>query len=153
MDVVSDGEAVARGGSALGLVEDALEVVLGDLDVGELVVVIRVEVEVRDDVAESLQHVLAGSVAGRVGRAHVGRVLSDDVADGHLVLDHLVVSLSIGDDTEILVRPGVAGYLVALGDHSLDDVGPLRGGVDGALADIDTGDEKSGLESVLSELV
>jgi hypothetical protein len=43
--------------------------------------------------------------------------------------------------------------LVALGDHALDHIGPLRCAVDGALAQVDTGDEKGGLEAIRGELV
>lgn len=51
MDVVRDGEAVAGRGAALGGVENALEVIFCHLDIGQLVVIVRVEIEVRYDVA------------------------------------------------------------------------------------------------------
>lgn len=153
MDVVGDGEAVARLGAAGGGIKDALEVVLGDLDVGQLVVVVGVEVEVGHDVTEIPHDGLAGVVAGRVGRAHVGRVLSDNVADGHFVLDHLVIALGIGDNAEILVRPGVGGDLVTLCNHAADDICPRSSGVDGALSNIDSGHEESGLEAIRRELI
>lgn len=153
MDVVADSKAVTRLRTALSLVENALEVVLGDLDVGELVVVIGIEVEVGDDVAKSLEHVLASIVARRIGWAHVGRVFSENVADGHFVFDHLVVALRVADDAEVLMGPGVAGYLMAFGDHTLDHIGPLGGGIDRALANVDTSNKKGGLEAVLGELI
>lgn len=40
MNVVADGQTVARGWAALGGIEDALEIVLGHLNVLELIVVI-----------------------------------------------------------------------------------------------------------------
>jgi hypothetical protein len=153
VDVVGDGEAVAGLGAALCGVEDALEVVFGDLDVGQLVVVVGVEVEVRDDVAEALHRGLAGVTAGGIWRAHICWVFAKDVAERHLVLNHLVVTLSLGDGAQVLVRPGVAGDLVALGDHAANNVCPARGRVDGALVVVDTGDEERGFETVLSELV
>jgi hypothetical protein len=153
VDVVADSETVAGLWAAGGRVEDALEVVFGNLDVRELVVVIGVEVEVRNNISERLEHGLASCVAGRVGWAHVCGVLSKDVAEGHLVLDHLVVSLGVGDDAQVLVRPGVAGYLMAFGDHTTDDVRPLSGGIDCTLADVDSCHEKGGLETVCGELI
>jgi len=153
VDIVSNSKAVSRLWATGSLVKDALEVVLSDLDVGELVVVISVEVEVADDIAECLEHVLAGGIARGVGWAHVCGVFSDDVTDGHLVLDHLVVSLSIRDGTQILVRPGVAGHLVAFGDHAANNIRPLCGRVNCALSKVDASNEKGGLEAILGELV
>jgi hypothetical protein len=121
VNVVSDGKTISGRRATIGCVENTLEVVLGNLDVGELVVIIGVEVKVRDDVAQVPQDVLASFVAGRVRRTHVRWVLSDDVSDGHLVFHHLVVTLLIVDDAQILVRPGVAGHLVTLSNHALND--------------------------------
>jgi hypothetical protein len=42
---------------------------------------------------------------------------------------------------------------MAFSHHALDNVRPLRSGVDGALADVDTSDEEGGLEAILLELV
>jgi hypothetical protein len=153
VDVVSNRETVAGLRTALSLIENTLEVILGDLDVRELVVVVGVEVEVRDNVAEVLQHGLTSVVARRVGGTHVSWVLSDNVTDGHFVLDHLVVALGVTDNAQVLVGPCVASNLVAFSYHALDDIGPLRGGVDGTLADVDTGHEKGSLEAILGELV
>jgi len=153
MNIVANSKTGASGGTTGCGVKNPLEVILGDLDVGELVVVIRVQVEVADDVSQVLQYSLAGGVARRVRRTHVCRVLSDNVADGHLVLDHLVVALRISDDAEILVGPCVGCDLVALGNHALDHVGPLRCAVNGALAKVDTSHEESSLKASSSELV
>lgn len=140
-------------GGRVGSVDGVAEVVLSDLDplTSELVVVIGVKIEVRNDISESLQDVLANSVARRVGRAHVGRVFANDVANGHLILDHLVVDLSLSDCGKILVGPGVGSDLVAVGDHTPDDSLPLL--VDSTLADVVTGDEEGGLEASSGELV
>ena len=112
-----------------------------------------IQVKVADDVSQVLQHGLACRVAGRVRGTHVRRVFSDDVPDGHLVLDHLIIALSIGDNAKILVRPGVRCDLVALSDHALDNIRPLCGCVDGSFADINSGDEEGGLEPVFGKLV
>lgn len=151
MDVVSDGKLALSG--RVGRPDGIAEVVLSNLNLlaGELVVVIGIQVEVRDNVSELSEDVLADGVARRVRRAHVCRVFANDVADGHLVLDHLVVDLSLGDLGKILVRPSVGSNLVTVGDHASDDRGPLL--VDGTLANVDTSDEKGGLETGSSELV
>ena len=114
-------------------------------------ITISVQVEVRDNVSKGLHDALASEVARRVRRTHVGGVFADDVANGHLVLDHLVVTLRISDGTEILVGPGVTGDLVAFGNHSFDDSRPLL--VNGALAKVVTGDEEGSLEAGGLELV
>lgn len=151
VDVVSDGKLALSG--RVGRVHSVAEVVLRDLDplASELVVIIGIQVEVGDDIAELLHDVLTDFVTRRVRGAHVGRVFANDVADGHLVLDHLVVHLSLGDGGEILVRPSVRGNLVTVGDHTIDDIAPLL--IDSTLAKVDTGDEESGLETGSSELV
>lgn len=129
-----------------------LEVVLGDLDLlgSQLVVVIGIEVEVRHDVTEIGHDFLAASSARRVRWAHVGRVFADDVANSHLVLDHLVVSLLLGDFAEILVGPCVRGDLMAIVVHILDDACPVF--VNGALADVVASDEEGGVGSSCLEL-
>jgi hypothetical protein len=151
VNVVGNGE-LALGGR-VGAVDSSAEVVFGglDLDGSELVVVISVQVEVGDDVAKLLENALAGRVARRVRRTHVSRVFADDVADSHLVLDHLVVDLSLGDSREILVRPRVRSDLVTLSNHTPDDRGP--GLVDGTLANVDASHEESSLETSCLELV
>jgi hypothetical protein len=170
VDVVADCETVTRSRTAGCGIEDTLEVVLGDLDVGELVVVVGVlrksvrvsqdfriwsayQVKVRNNVTQVLQDGLARSVAGRVRWTHICWVLSDDVSNSHFVLDHLVVALSISDDGEILMTPRVTSDLMTLGDHSLDDVGPRSGGVDGAFTQVVAGDEEGGLEAICGKLI
>ena len=151
MDVVGNGELALAGW--LGGVDGVAEVLLSDLNLlaGELVVVIGVKVKIRNDVSKVLQDVLADIVARRVGRTHVCGVFADDVADGHLVLDHLVIDLSLGDGGKILVGPGVGSDLVTIGYHTLDDSLPLL--IDSTLADVVTGDEEGGLEASSGELV
>jgi hypothetical protein len=170
VDVVANCETVSGSRTAGSGIEDALEVVLGDLDVRELVVVVGVlrksvrvsrgvriweayQVKVRNNISEILQDGLARGVAGRIRWTHISRVLSDDVSNGHFILDHLVVALSISDDGEILMTPRMAGNLVALGDHTLDDVGPGSGGVNGAFAQVDAGYEEGCFETICGELI
>jgi hypothetical protein len=118
-----------------------------------LVVVISVKIEVRNHVPEVLQDCLASCIARRVRGAHVSWVLSDDVTNGHFVLDHLIVALRVSDDTQVLVRPGVAGNLMPFGNHPFDDVRPLGSRVDSTLTDVDACDEEGSLEAVLGELI
>jgi hypothetical protein len=97
VDIVGDGKCVTVG---TGEINSFLEVVLGSLDLllCELIVVIGVKIERGDDVTESFQVSLARrSIASRVRRTHVGGVFSDDVAERHFVLDHLVEALLGGD--------------------------------------------------------
>ena len=51
------------------------------------------------------------------------------------------------------MRPSVTGYLMALSDHTLDDIRPACSCIDGTLADIDTSDKECSLEAVLVELI
>ena len=151
VDVVTDSKLAVR--SRVGGIDSITEVVLSILDLrrSEVVVVIGVQVEVRDYVAKFLQNVLTDIVARRIRRAHVGGIFSENVTDCHLVLDHLVVDLSLGDEGKVLVRPGMGSDLVTFGLHALDDSGPLL--IDSTLADVVTGNEEGGLESGSVELV
>jgi len=153
VDIVADSKAITRLRATFGLVEDPLEVVLGNLDIGQLVVVICVEVEIADHIAEIFHDGLASSVAGRVRGAHVCRVFSDNITNSHLVLDHLVVSLGICNGTQILMGPCVRGHLMALGNHALDDIGPAGSSINGTLAKIVSSDEEGSLEPVRCKLV
>jgi hypothetical protein len=151
VDVVGDGQSVSVVASR---VNSSLKVVLGTLDLllGEQIVVVGVEIEGCDDVAEGLQVLLAGCRAAcGVWRTHVGRVFSDDIADSHLVLDHLVDTLFMRNKVEILMRPGMTGDLVTLCVHVGDNASPVL--VDRALTKVVASDEESGLPVVGLELV
>jgi len=150
---MGDSKAISSLGSTGRLIKNTLEVILRNLDVRELVVVICVQVKIRYNVAKVLHDSLAGCVAGRVRWPHIGRVFSNNVADCHLVPDHLVVSLSIGNDAEVLMRPCVACYLVAFGHHTLDHAGPAFGRVDSPLSIVDTSDEEGSLEAIFGKLI
>lgn len=131
-------------------IESVVNVVLGVLDLltGKLIVIISVQVEVRNDIAEGAHIGLAtrSSSTRRVGGTHIGREFSNDVGDGHFVLDHLITALSASDSTEILMRPGVAGNLMTFRDHATEHTGPwLASIINGALANVDTSHEESSL--------
>lgn len=96
---------------------------------------------------------MAGGVARRIRGTHICWVLANDVADGHFVLHHLVITLRISDHGQVLVRPGVAGHLMAIGYHALDDIGPRSGRIDGAFPKVVACNKEGGLEAVRSELV
>jgi hypothetical protein len=51
------------------------------------------------------------------------------------------------------VRPSMAGDLMAIGYHALDDVGPRGGCIDGAFAEVVACDEEGGFEAVSGKLV
>ena len=51
------------------------------------------------------------------------------------------------------MTPRMTSNLMALGDHTLDDVGPRGGRVDGTFAQVVTGDEEGGFEAICGKLV
>lgn len=155
MNVVADAQPLRRGGGSTIGSDVALEVVLGVLDLVDvvLVVVVGVNVEVGDVVTE-ISHVLLAarfSCAARVRRAHICRNLAEDIAESHLVLPHLLFAVERGDGAQIQVRPGVGSDVVTLRVHALDDAGELRGGVDFTLVDVVARDEESSLSVVSLE--
>jgi hypothetical protein len=117
MNVVGDSEPITASTSGINAI---LEVVLGNLDLlgGLLIIIVGIQVERSDDVAQSLHisHASLGDTC-RVWGSHIGGVFADDVTDGHFVLDHLVDTLLVSDLIEILVGPGVAGNLMTVGIH------------------------------------
>lgn len=103
-----------------------------------------VHVEVGDVVAKVSHVFLAarlGSAAG-VGRTHVSGDFANNVAQSHLVLNHLIVAILRGDGAQIQMSPGVRSELVAFSVHTLDDLGEFRGDINLALADVVTSNEK-----------
>ena len=103
MDVVSDAEPVAAGGLSATGCDIALEPSLGVFDLfdSELVVVVRVDIEVSNMVAEIGHSLLAArdSGAARIRRAHVGGEEAENVTHGHFELVHLVLALCLIDGT------------------------------------------------------
>lgn len=64
MDIVSNGKAISGGRTARSLIKNPLEVVLGNLNIRELVVIVRVQIEIGDDITKVLDDSLAGCIAG-----------------------------------------------------------------------------------------
>ena len=90
----------------------------------------------------------APSVRGPV----VGGEEAEDVGQGDLVLDDLIVLLLRGDGFHVLVAPGVASNLVSFVKHSPERVWlPGAGLVDGPLGPVYTGDEEGGAGSILAQ--
>jgi hypothetical protein len=156
MDVMRNGKELVRCGVAG--IDSVGVVVLCVLDQlrSNIVIIISVQIEIGDDISK-VSHIISATRCGRasgIGRTHVGGEFANDVADGHLVLHHLVVTLLLGDLVEILVRPCVTGNLVTLSDHAADNSRPGLGLViKSAFSDIDTSDEEGSLESICCELV
>lgn len=155
MDVVTNGQPLGGGSRSTVGSDVALEVVLGVLNLVDivLVVVVGVDVEVGDVVTE-ISHVLLAarlSCAAGVRGAHIGGDLADDVAKSHLVLPHLVLAVDGRDSAQVQVSPCVGRDVVALRLHALDDTGELRGGVNLTLVDVVARDEESSLGVVCLE--
>lgn len=123
-------------------IDAILKVVLSCLNLlfGELVVVISIQVEVGDNITEIGENSLTRVVARRVWGSHVGRISADDVTDRHFVLHHLVVTLLLCNDGEILMGPSVTRNLMTLVVHVRDDAPPLL--VNGTLAVVVARNEK-----------
>jgi hypothetical protein len=147
VDVVTDLEPGVSGGVSAGdiIPEDILGV-LNQVGIVVLIVV-GINVEVDNVVAEISKILLATRLRGAagVGWAHVGGDLANDVAESHLVLDHLVVTILLGNGAKVQMGPGMRGQLVALGVHALEDIDKLLGDVDLTLVDIVTSDEERGM--------
>ena len=126
MDVVSDDQPGFVGD--LPWIHSLVEDVLGDLDgVGTVVgVVTSVEV-VQDNMVSKLTQVIKTARLGkaaRVRRTHVSREAAQNVTKSHLILQELVFALVVRDLAKILVRPGVAGNLMAFELHAFDQCAP-----------------------------
>lgn len=115
---------------------------------------ICIQVEIGDNISQISHILLTLTSAGRIGRTHVGGEFSENVGKSHLVFDHLVDTLFLTDDAEILMRPGVASNLVTFSNHTLNHSGPwLSRIVDCALANIDPGDKEGRLEIIRGEQI
>jgi hypothetical protein len=124
VDIMTNGEPIAGGSSGTTFSDVSTEPVLRFLDLGGvvLVVVVGINVEVCNVVSKGshVSFATRHSSAARVRRAHVGWEVSNDVANCHLVLDHLILTISGGDGTQVQMSPGVGCDLVTFGCHSLD---------------------------------
>jgi hypothetical protein len=148
MDIVSDRQPLAGAGIRASGSNITVEPVLGFLDLagGIVLIVVGVDVEVDGVISKGSEIGLTAGLgsAARIRRAHVGGEETEDVAESHLVLDHLVGTLAGRDGRKIQVSPGVGGDLIAIGIHSLDgiDEAAFRK-IDLTLPDVVTGDEES----------
>lgn len=137
----------------LVLIDARFEVVLGDLDLfsGKLVVVVGVEIERSNNIAEGLQVGLAiRTLACRIRWTHVGWVFTNNVADSHFVLGHLIITLLLSDCIKILMTPSVTSNLMAICLHFCDHITPVL--INGAFANVITSDEESGTSTSSLEL-
>ena len=155
VNIVANAQPLRSGGSSTVGSDVTLEVVLGVLDLVDvvLVVVVGVNIEV-GNVVTKIGHIpLAArlSCAAGVGRAHVSGNLANNVAKSHLVLPHLLLAVEGRDSAQVQVGPGVGRDLVVLGVHALDDTDELRSGVNLTLVDVVTGNEEGSLSVVCLE--
>jgi len=82
-------------------------------------IVKRVKVVVDDVVTEISEFGEASRIAVYVGWAKVGGDHAEDVADSHFVVDYLVVEVGGRKGVEVLMRPRMAGDLMARVVHTL----------------------------------
>ena len=155
VDVVANAQPIGSGSRCAIGSDVTLEIVLGVLDLVDvvLVVVVGINVEVGDVVTE-IGHILLAarrSCAAGVRRTHVGGDLANDVAESHLIFPHLLLAVEGRDSAQVQVGPCVGGDLVTLRVHALDIADELSSGVDLTLVDIVAGDEESSLGVVCLE--
>lgn len=95
------------------------------LDLGRkwIQVVLGIEIEVDAMIPECFHICFTARwrIALRIRWAHVRGILSDDVGERSLVLDHLLLSHIRGDVLKAVVGPGVRSNLMSFVDHTLDD--------------------------------
>lgn len=105
-------------------------------------------------IAEGGEDVLTFPLADGIRRSHVSWEESKNRVERNLIPHHLVGELGVGHLTCVLVRPSVAGNLVALGMHPLDYGGIRRGRiVDHAFTDIRSGEEECCFGSIAPQLI
>jgi hypothetical protein len=157
MDVVRNGEpfAFSRGCATLGNI--GLEPVLRVLDLirSILVVVVSVHIKVNYMVAKVSQGLFAARLlrAAGIGGTHVGREITENVAQSHFILDHLGFSVISRDGAQVQMGPGVTGNLMTFGGHALDGRLEFWGSVNLTLVDVVTGDEECGFGVIRFENV
>jgi hypothetical protein len=92
-------------------------------------IVLGIQVEVDDMISKGCQVLLANGIATRVRRSHVSWKDTQDVPNGHFVVDHLIRPLSGRNSAEVLMSPSMRRNLVASLVHALNQRRPLRLGV------------------------
>lgn len=153
---MTDGKPlVALGGRGAVLGDEVLEPVFRRLNLLGLVlvVVVGVDVEVGDVVAEISHVLLAARVFGarRVRWAEVRWDLAEDIANGHFVHDDLVDAILSGNLAQVEMRPSVRCDLVTLRVHALDDLVVFN--VNLALVNVVASDKESSFRAVALEQV
>jgi len=130
-------------------------VILGIYDEGWAVIVVIVGVHVKvDDVIAQIGHrSRAGASARGVWGAHVCRELPNDIADGRLVIVHLVSAVGFTECREVWVGPSMRSNLMAFAVHAFNQIAPLLCSVDGAFAKVVSSNEKRSLSTVCLERI
>jgi len=107
MNIMGDNQKVLR--IRRSIINLRGEVILGIHDElrGVIVIIVGVHVEVDDVIAQIGHRSRAGASARGVWGAHVCRELPNDVAEGRLVIVHLVSSIGFTECGEVWVGPTV----------------------------------------------
>jgi len=115
MGVMAKRQHVACRGVGCRLRDVVAEVILRVLDqIWTIIQVVeRVEVIVDDVVANGLQASKAVAIAVDVRRAEVCWKKAQNITEGHFVVVDLVVEISLTKTNKVLMRPCMAGYLMA----------------------------------------
>lgn len=149
MDVVSDGKPFAGERCGCSGRDVAAEPVLGVLDLARvvLVVIISVDIEVGDVVSKVSHSLFAAGLSSAAGirRSHVGGEESEDIAQSHLVLDHLVLAVNGRNGAQVQMGPSMGSNLVAFGVHPLDRGLVAGSDVDLSLINVVSRDEEGRL--------
>lgn len=132
--------------------------ILGSLDQVRTIILVVICVNIIENnvVAKFTQMLSTFCVGGAtgIGWPHVARELTKDVAYRSFILLHLFSALGGSDLAQILMRPSVAGNLVATRMHTLDQRSPRQGEIiDSTLAVVDAGDEECCLCIIFVEQV
>ena len=90
-------------------------------------------------------------VTARVRRSHICWILAYQVCNSALVLHHLLYPLIMGQSRKIVMGPCMRGYLMALGNHPLDNGWIWCRDIDGSFGKIIPRHEECCLETELFE--
>lgn len=120
-----------------------------------LLVIIGIDLKVDDVVAHILKELFTTRFNGtaRVRRSNVGWDLSDNVVEGALDIEDLVLASVRIDLGQILMRPCVGRNLMSLCIHPLNYVNEFLSLVNLSLGVVVAGDEEGGLSIVLLEKI
>lgn len=117
-------------------------------------VIRRVQIKVHDVIPQAARDALAHVAANGIRRAKVRRKVAQNAAQRLLIVQHLLRHVGLVQHAAVLVRPGVARNLVALGGHALEQRSPgCVGGVDGPAVAIVADDKEGCVRAVGFQLV